>query len=47
MIDKARAVYGWSGIIEGEIDFTVCDENGETDYGDLTESILDTTWIEL
>jgi uncharacterized protein involved in tolerance to divalent cations len=47
LIDKCSPNYGWSGIIEDEEEYSVCDENGETEYGDLVDSILPTTWIEI
>jgi hypothetical protein len=39
--------FGWAGIIEGEKEWTVCDEQGETNYGDSVEDIIQITWIEI
>ena len=47
MIDKADPVHGWSGLIEDELEFTVCDGSGETEYGDFVGAALATTWIEI
>lgn len=47
MIDKSVPVFGWCGIIEDELDFTVCDDSGETEYGDFVEAVLAATWIEI
>jgi hypothetical protein len=47
MIDKSYPIYGWCGVIEEEFDFTVCDELGETEYGDFVEAALPVTWIEI
>jgi len=47
MIDKATPIHGWSGLIEEELDFTVCDDSGETEYGDIVGVALATTWIEI
>lgn len=47
MIDKATTIHGWSGLIEEELDFTVCDDSGETEYGDVVGVALATTWIEI
>lgn len=47
MIDKAMPVYGWCGKIEDEDDYTACDQYGETEYGDIVESSLPTTWVEI
>ena len=47
MIDKAIPAHGWSGLIEDELEFTVCDDFGETEYGDIVEVALETTWVEI
>ena len=47
MIDKSTPVHGWSGLIEGELDFTVCNISGETEYGDVVGVALATTWVEI
>jgi hypothetical protein len=47
MIDKATPVHGWSGLINEELEFTVCDDSGETEYGDIVGAALATTWIEI
>lgn len=47
MIEKANIEHGYSGIIEGETEYSVCDEDAETEYGDLVEEVISTTWIEL
>jgi hypothetical protein len=47
MIDKATPIHGWSGLIEEELDFTVCDDSGETEYGDIVGVALATTWVEI
>lgn len=47
MIEKATLEHGYSGIIEGETEYSVCDDTSETEYGDFVEEPLPTTWIEL
>jgi hypothetical protein len=47
LIDKCSANYGWTGIIKDEADYVVCNELGETEYGDLVDSIFPATWIEI
>ena len=47
LIDKCSANYGWTGIIKDEEDYVVCNELGETEYGDLVDSIFPATWIEI
>lgn len=38
---------GHAGILPGESEYLVCDEDGETEYGDRVEEVLDATWVEL
>ena len=47
LIDKCFPIYGWIGIIEDEEDYVVCNELGETEYGDLVDSTFFVTWIEI
>ena len=47
MIDKSYPTYGWCGIIDGEFDYIVCDDSGETEYGDFVELALPVSWIEI
>lgn len=39
--------FGWAGMIDGEKEWAVCDEQGETNYGDYVEDIIAITWIEI
>lgn len=47
LIDKCSPNYGWTGIIKDEENYVVCDQNGETEYGEVVESILPATWVEI
>jgi ABC-type transport system substrate-binding protein len=47
LIDKCLPNYWWTGIIEDEEDYSICDEFGETEYGEFVDSILPATWIEI
>lgn len=47
LIDKCVPYHGWSGFIEDIQEYSVCDEHGETEYGDLVDLVLPTTWIEI
>lgn len=47
LIDKCIPNYGWSGIIEDEEGYVVCNDQAETEYGDIVDSILPITWIEI
>jgi hypothetical protein len=38
---------GYAGTIEGERDLTLCDEHGETYYGDQVQTPLPITWVEV
>lgn len=38
---------GYSGVLEEESDLYVCNEAGETFYGDYVEDPVETTWVEL
>lgn len=46
-VSAASIEYGLAGIVEGELDFSVCDEVGETLYGDPVEEIYEVTWVSL
>jgi hypothetical protein len=42
-----RTVFaGWGGILPGETEYSSCDVDGFTDYGDQVEEIMEITWIE-
>jgi hypothetical protein len=47
LITDGYVEFGWAGIIEGEKEWSVCDEHGETNYGDFVEDIIAVTWIEI
>lgn len=46
MVDRAKIVYGWAGIEDNAHALTVCDEDGETCYGDLLKEPSEITFIE-
>ena len=46
MLAEAAIQTGWSGIIDSETEYTFCDENGETEYGDYVDEPLPCTWVE-
>lgn len=39
--------YGYAGDVDEDADATVCDEAGETFYGDIVDSVLPITWVEV
>ena len=47
MINDASVEFGLAGVVEGELDLTVCDALGETHYGDAVEEIFEVTWVSL
>lgn len=47
LIADAHFEAGWAGILEGENDYTFCDESGETEYGDYVEEVIEITWVEI
>lgn len=46
-IEASTNSYGYAGEVDGNRDYTVCDENGETAYGDYVETIIPITWVEI
>lgn len=46
-LENAKIVYGYAGEIDGDIDLSVCDEAGETPYGDTVDSVVPITWVEV
>lgn len=46
-LDGAEVTTGYAGEVDGDRDFTVCDEDGETAYGDVVDKILPITWVEI
>jgi hypothetical protein len=47
IINDASVACGLAGIVDGELDFSVCDEVGETPYGDPVKEICKVTWVSL
>jgi len=46
-IEASTNSYGYAGEVDGNRDYTVCDENGETAYGDYVETVIPITWVEI
>jgi hypothetical protein len=46
-IDTATVSCGYAGEVEGSRELHVCDEEGETSYGDLVDSVTEVTWVEV
>lgn len=46
-LESAKITYGYAGEIDGDIDLSVCDEEGETPYGDCVDLVIPITWVEV
>ena len=46
-LENASISIGYAGEVDGDIDLSVCDEQGETPYGDLVDSVTPITWVEV
>lgn len=46
-IDTGIVCSGWAGVLEDEIDLSVCTELGETEYGDIVEDVQPVTLVEI
>ena len=46
VIKPFSALLGYSGEVDG-LELSVCDETGETYYGDVVADIIPTTWVEV
>jgi hypothetical protein len=47
LLDGVKPNYGWVGYLEDEDYLSICDENGETPYGDILDNVRSVTWMEL
>lgn len=47
LVEHGYWEFGYAGHLEGESQITVCDEDGETEYGDIVEEVIHTTWVEI
>ena len=46
-VESGNIITGFAGYVDGDDELTVCDEYGETFYGDFVESIIAITWVEI
>lgn len=46
-LDSAVINYGYAGEVDGDTDFTACDEDGETREGEIVDHTLPITWVEV
>jgi hypothetical protein len=46
LLETSYTQGGFAGFLPDETEYTVCDEDGETEYGDTVQEVLDITWVE-
>ncbi len=46
-LENAKISIGYAGEVDEDIDLSVCDENGETPYGDVVDNVTPVTWVEV
>lgn len=46
-IEKSIISNGWAGSLEEEHEYVVCNQEGETKYGDTVHTVIEVTWIEI
>jgi hypothetical protein len=44
LVDSGSSEFGFVGFVDGDSEMTACDENGETQYGDTADGVLQATW---
>jgi hypothetical protein len=47
LVERGKITHLYAGEIDGEVYLTICDENGETEYGDTVDQIIPITIVEL
>ena len=46
-VESAVISNGYAGEVDGDIDLSVCDEQGETPQGDVVDDVVPVTWVEV
>jgi hypothetical protein len=47
IIENSVALQGFVGLLPDEREYTVCDSEGQTEYGDTVDEAINATWIEI
>jgi hypothetical protein len=47
IIENTEAYLTYAGYLDGELDYTICDLDGETFYGDVLDEIVPLTVVEI
>lgn len=46
LVEAASFIQGYAGEVDGETDYSACDELGETPDGDYVDDVIEVTWVE-
>jgi hypothetical protein len=46
-VERGYVAHGFAGEVEGEIYPTACDQEGNTNYGEIVKNPLPVTWMEI
>lgn len=46
LLESCTTTYGYAGEVDGDNEYTSCDKDGMTIYGDEVDKVLDITWVE-
>lgn len=46
-IDNGVTTQGYAGTVDGSTELYYCDEDGETEHGDLVDDLTPVTWVEV
>jgi hypothetical protein len=46
-IDNGTTTQGYAGTIDGSTELYYCNEDGETEHGDLVDDLTPVTWVEV
>lgn len=47
LIEEGAVLCGNAGEVDGSHELHVCDEDGETLYGDYVDNLIEVTWVEV
>lgn len=47
LVEGSNVTQGFAGFVDGDVEMSACDENGETREGDEVDEVLEVTWVSL
>lgn len=47
MAQSGTCIHAYAGEVDGDVDLTICDEAGETKYGDYVDRVVEVTLVAL